>query len=179
MSLQKGRLSLLNQLHFKKEGFYMNKSLFYRCEICGNIVALIKLGGGTLTCCGQAMTKLVANSTDAAKEKHVPVAINEDERIKVSVGSVAHPMTTDHFIEWIALVTDDRIKIVHLKPGMEPKAEFACYFGENEIQFTGKDDEVVPNCEGKPCNFVYSDKYADKIAVYAYCNLHGLWEAGL
>jgi superoxide reductase len=157
----------------------MNESLFYRCESCGNIVALIKSGGGTLTCCGQDMTKLVANSTDGVKEKHVPIAKREGEKIKVSVGSVAHPMTVEHFIEWIAMITDDKIEIVYLKPGKEPKAEFIHYSGEDEIPFTGTDDEVVPNCEGQSCNFVYSDKTTNKLIVYAYCNLHGLWKAEL
>lgn len=97
---------------------------FYRCELCGNIVALIKKGGGTLTCCGQAMTKLEANSTDAAQEKHVPVITREGGKIKVSIGSVLHPMLPEHHIEWIALATEDKVEIVYLKPGMEPKAEF-------------------------------------------------------
>lgn len=97
---------------------------FYRCELCGNMVALIKKGGGTLTCCGQAMTKLEANSTDAAQEKHVPVVTREGGKLKVSVGSVLHPMLPEHHIEWIALATEDKVEIVYLKPGMEPKAEF-------------------------------------------------------
>lgn len=116
---------------------------FYRCERCGNIVALIKKGGGTLTCCGQAMTKLEANSTDAAKEKHVPVVTKENGKIKVAVGSTLHPMLQEHYIEWIALVADDKVELKYLKPGEEPKAEFA---------------EVKSG------------------AVYAYCNLHGLWK---
>lgn len=98
---------------------------FYRCERCGNIAALIKKGGGTLSCCGQAMTKLEANSTDAAKEKHVPVVVKEDGKIKVVVGSTLHPMQPEHYIEWIALAADDEVKIKYLKPGEEPKAEFA------------------------------------------------------
>jgi len=98
---------------------------FYRCEKCGNIVALIKKGGGTLTCCGQSMTKLEANSTDAAKEKHVPVVTKESGKIKVAVGSTLHPMLPEHHIEWIALVTDDKVELKYLKPGEEPKAEFA------------------------------------------------------
>lgn len=96
---------------------------FYRCEKCGNIVALIKDGGGALTCCGQAMTKLEANSTDAATEKHVPDII-EGSTIKVTVGSTAHPMVAEHYIEWIALVTADNVSIKFLKPGDAPKAEF-------------------------------------------------------
>ncbi len=98
---------------------------FYRCEKCGNIVALIKVGGGTLTCCGQAMTKLEANSTDAAQEKHVPVVIREDGKIKVEVGSTLHPMLPEHHIEWIAFVAEDKVEFKFLEPGEEPKAEFA------------------------------------------------------
>jgi superoxide reductase len=157
----------------------MNEMLFYRCEKCGNIVVSIKSGGGTLTCCGGAMTEFKANSTDAAKEKHVPVVAIEAEKIKVTVGSVAHPMTPEHYIQWIALVTDNKVEIRHLKPGMEPKAQFTYYPGEDEILFTGTNDEIVPNCEGTPCNFAYSGKTAQKVAVYAYCNLHGLWETKL
>ena len=102
----------------------MSNVAFYRCEKCGNMVALIKNGGGTLTCCGQAMTKLEANSTDAAQEKHVPVITREDGKIKVVVGSVPHPMLPEHHIEWIALATDEKVEIVYLQPGAEPKEEF-------------------------------------------------------
>ncbi len=157
----------------------MSETLFYRCEKCGNIVALIKAGGGTLTCCDQKMTKLDANSTDAAQEKHVPVLVCEGAKLRATVGSVIHPMTPEHFIEWIALVTADKIEITYLKPGMEPEVDFLYYRGEKEILFAGKDDEIVPNCEGSPCNFVYGDKTQKKAVVYEYCNLHGLWKKEL
>ncbi|MGE4485855.1 MAG: desulfoferrodoxin [Oscillospiraceae bacterium] len=97
---------------------------FYRCEICGNIVALIVKGGGTLVCCGQTMTKLEANTTDAALEKHVPVVAKEGGKIKVSVGSTLHPMLPEHYIQWIALVSGEKVEFRFLKPGEEPKAEF-------------------------------------------------------
>jgi superoxide reductase len=97
---------------------------FYRCELCGNIVALIKKGGGVLSCCGKAMTKLEANSTDAATEKHVPVVTREDGKVKAAVGSVLHPMTPEHHIEWIALASGERLEFKFLKPGEQPKAEF-------------------------------------------------------
>lgn len=103
----------------------MSRVDFYRCESCGNIVALIKKGDGTLACCGEPMTKLEANSTDAAKEKHVPVVTREDGKIKIAVGSTLHPMQPEHYIEWIALVVDDKVEFKFLKPGEEPKAEFA------------------------------------------------------
>lgn len=98
--------------------------VFFRCKHCGNIVGVIKNGGGELVCCGEPMEKLEANVTDAAQEKHVPVASKEGGKLKVSVGSAAHPMSPEHYIEWIAVVADDKNEIAYLKPGMEPKAEF-------------------------------------------------------
>ena len=71
------------------------------------------------------MKKLEPNTTDGAKEKHVPVIAKENGKIKVAVGSILHPMLTEHHIEWIVLDTGEKTEIVYLKPGMEPKAEFA------------------------------------------------------
>lgn len=102
----------------------MSDVKFYRCEVCGNIVAMVREGGGTLSCCGQEMTLLEANTTDAATEKHVPVVTKEDGKIKVAVGSATHPSLPEHYIQWIALATDDKVQITYLEPGMEPKAEF-------------------------------------------------------
>jgi superoxide reductase len=102
----------------------MAKADFYRCERCGNIVAMVKEGGGTLVCCGQDMTKLVANSTDAAQEKHVPVVTKENGKVKVTVGSTLHPMQPEHYIQWVARVSGERVEIKYLQPGMQPVAEF-------------------------------------------------------
>lgn len=95
---------------------------FFRCKHCGNIVGLIKNGGGTLVCCGDTMERLVPNTTDAAVEKHVPVAIRKDGKIYVEVGAVAHPMVDVHYIEWIAVVGDEGTERINLEPGVEPKA---------------------------------------------------------
>lgn len=102
----------------------MTEVAFYRCELCKNVVYKVHNGGGTLSCCGQEMTKLDANSTDAAQEKHVPAIIREDGKIKVAVGSTLHPMLPEHHIEWIALVAGDKVEFRFLEPGAEPKAEF-------------------------------------------------------
>ncbi|MBE5967210.1 MAG: desulfoferrodoxin FeS4 iron-binding domain-containing protein [Lachnospiraceae bacterium] len=102
----------------------MANVLFYRCKKCGNMVALLKNGGGTLVCCGQEMTALKANTTDAAQEKHVPDIVKKDGKIKVQVGSTLHPSLPEHYIEWIALVSEDKLWVTYLEPGMEPKAEF-------------------------------------------------------
>ena len=151
------------------------REIFYRCEICGNIVALIKTGGGTLTCCDQEMEKLVANTVDASQEKHVPAVSINNSTIKVEVGSVLHPMVPEHYIEWIALVADDKIEIKYLKPGMEPKAEFEYHSDEEKVPYTDEDGEI-PNCEGQPCNFMCPEEKAYNIRIYEYCNLHGLWK---
>jgi len=103
----------------------MSNVVFYRCGICGNMVALIKSGGGELVCCGQPMAKLEPNTTDGAKEKHVPVISKGDGKIKVAVGAVLHPMLPEHHIEWIALDNGEKTEIVYLKPGMDPIAEFS------------------------------------------------------
>lgn len=111
----------------------MENATFYRCELCGNVVAVIKAGGGKLICCGQQMKKLEANSTDAAQEKHVPVAVKENGKLIVKVGSVTHPMTAEHHIEWIAVATEDKLELMHLYPEMEPKAEFAVPDGKATV----------------------------------------------
>lgn len=102
----------------------MAEVTFFRCKHCGNLVALINNGGGTLVCCGDEMTKLEANTSDGAKEKHVPEVIKEDGKIKVTVGSVLHPSLPEHYIQWIALAADDKVQFKYLEPGQEPKAEF-------------------------------------------------------
>ena len=122
---------------------------FFVCEKCGNIVGLIKDAGGPLSCCGQPMMELIPNKVDAAAEKHVPVITLDREggEVRVQVGTVAHPMLPEHFIEWIHLETENGAQIKHLKPGETPEAVFMLAGSE------------------KP------------VAAFAYCNLHGLWKA--
>ena len=81
------------------------------------MVELIKDGGGQLVCCGKPMIKLEANTVDASQEKHVPAVDSKEGQIFAQVGSAIHPMTEQHYIEWVALVTDDRIERVPLYPG--------------------------------------------------------------
>jgi len=119
----------------------------YKCDICGNIVEMLFAKKDTLACCGKPMKKLTENSTDAAQEKHVPVVSAHDGGTKVVVGSVAHPMTDEHYIQWIEVATADGRHIKKfLKPGDAPEFQ-ACF---------AKDDVV---------------------SVREYCNLHGLWKA--
>lgn len=126
----------------------MAKSVsFYKCNLCGNIVEKVVNGGGPLSCCEQDMELLKANSTDAAGEKHVPVVEVSGNKVVVKVGSVEHPMTPEHSIKFIVLVTEKTVQRVDLLPTDKPVAEFALADGDKAV------------------------------AAYEYCNLHGLWVA--
>ena len=127
----------------------MSHSKLFVCRVCGNIVMRIHDGGGTLTCCGQPMEELVPNTVDAAKEKHVPVIEQKAGSVTVKVGSVAHPMTAEHLIQWIYLHTTNGGQYKCLTPNDLPQAVFALPEGEAPV------------------------------AAYAYCNLHGLWKTEL
>ena len=97
----------------------------YKCEVCGNIVEVLQGGNGQLVCCGKPMKLLVENTTDAAREKHVPVVEKVAGGYKVRVGSVPHPMEEKHFIEWIELVAGDKAYRQFLSPGQAPEAFFS------------------------------------------------------
>lgn len=96
----------------------------YVCKICGNIVEVVHASDGELVCCGAPMTLQVENTTDGAREKHVPYVRKEGDRVFVQIGSEIHPMVANHYIEWIEFRQGDRVKRVYLKPDQEPKAEF-------------------------------------------------------
>jgi superoxide reductase len=97
----------------------------YKCEVCGNIVELLHEGNGELVCCGKPMKLFVENTVDAAREKHVPVIEKTSTGVKVKVGSVAHPMVEEHYIEWIEIISDGKAYRQFLKPGDAPEATFA------------------------------------------------------
>lgn len=123
----------------------MKKELkFYICRHCGNIIVKVQDSGVPVVCCGSKMEELVANTTDGAHEKHVPVVIVEDHKVIVKVGSVAHPMIPEHYIQWIVVETEKGFQIHYLDPSDQPEAVF---YVEEPI-----------------------------VAVYEYCNLHGLWK---
>ena len=103
----------------------MTKQLeIYKCEHCGNIVEVVHRSGAHLICCGVKMVLLEEKTADAATEKHVPVIEKIDGGYKVSVGSVPHPMTEDHYIEWIELIAGDKVYREFLNPGAPAEAVF-------------------------------------------------------
>lgn len=116
---------------------------FYKCPHCGNVIVKLIDSKVPVVCCGEKMVELVPNTVDASSEKHVPkITILDDKNIKVEVGSVAHPMTSEHYIAFIYVETDKGGIHVNL----EDKPEAIIAIGEATV-----------------------------VAVYEYCNLHGLW----
>ena len=118
---------------------------FYICSHCGNIVGMIHNAGVPLMCCGQKMNQLEPGVVEASHEKHIPEVVVEGNLVKVTVGSVIHPMTEEHHIAWVYLQTDKG--------------------GQRKCLEAGKDPVVT---------FAFADE--KPLAVYAYCNLHGLWK---
>jgi superoxide reductase len=100
------------------------KLQIYKCEVCGNIVEMLHAGAGQMVCCGQPMKLYKENTTDAAKEKHVPVIEKTATGFTVKVGSVAHPMEAAHYIEWIEVIADGQAYRKFLNPGEAPEATF-------------------------------------------------------
>lgn len=124
----------------------MNELKLYRCDLCGNLIWMVKDAGVVPMCCGEEMTPVIANTVDAAVEKHVPVLCRKGKKVKISVGTMPHPMTQAHHISYIVLVTDKGLYIHELLPGDLPETRFKIC-AEEEV-----------------------------LAAYAWCNLHGLWK---
>ena len=129
------------------EGCFVMELKFYRCSHCGNIIVKLKDSGARVSCCGDVMAQLQPGTSDGAHEKHVPVVEQNGNQVKVTVGSVEHPMLEAHYIQWIVLETEDGYQIKYLQPEAKPVAEFVLTEGSKVV------------------------------AVYEYCNLHGLWKA--
>ena len=96
----------------------------FKCSECGNIVELLFSGGGELVCCGKPMDLMQEKTADSSTEKHVPVVEKTADGYKVTVGSTLHPMTDEHYIQWIELIADGISYFQYLKPGDKPVANF-------------------------------------------------------
>ncbi|MBQ3306734.1 MAG: desulfoferrodoxin Dfx [Bacilli bacterium] len=117
----------------------------YKCKKCGNLVLTLN-DKNSITCCGEEMKELVANTEDAASEKHVPVVSINNNEVTVKCGEMPHPMEEKHYIEFICIETTKGIQIHYLKPNNQPETSFTLIEGE------------------------------ELLSAYAYCNLHGLWK---
>jgi len=125
----------------------MKKLDLYRCEVCGNIIQVLHCGNGELICCGKNMTKLEPQKDESAMlEKHVPIFLDINGETEVRVGEVLHPMTDEHYIEFIEIISDDEKYscIKFLDPHEEPKLNVK---------------SISKLCKARE-----------------YCNIHGLWE---
>ena len=122
------------------------KKKFLRCPICGNLVEVINDSNVRVMCCGKPMEELVANTTDGATEKHVPVVEINNELVTITVGETLHPMTEEHYIMWIHVFTNLREYHFNLNPSDNPQVKFNKDINEEIIE------------------------------VNAYCNLHGGWK---
>lgn len=109
----------------------MKKLRFFRCNHCGNVVIKLVDKNVPVLCCGEIMQELTANTVDAAAEKHVPVVSKKGGLITVNVGSVAHPMLDEHFINFIAIETERGYAVKALNPGEKPEATF--YIGDSKV----------------------------------------------
>lgn len=124
----------------------LKKAAIYKCDTCGNLVEGLWNGNPNIICCGVPMKELAANTTDAAKEKHVPVIIREGSKVTVKVGEVAHPMTPQHYILFVELLAGDKI-----------------------LRHDFKEGTLVAEAV-----FMVEDQSAP-LQAREYCNLHGLW----
>lgn len=125
----------------------LQRNAIYRCAVCGNIVEVLHVGGGTLACCGQPMNFLEESTADGSMEKHVPFIEKTKTGYLVKIGeNQEHPMLDAHFIVWIELNTDQGTHRKFLKPGDKPEALFVI-----------SGSEIVTGAR-------------------EYCNLHGLWK---
>ena len=97
---------------------------FYKCPICGNVIGLIDGEISHMRCCGAELELLVATTFEEAQEKHAPVYEKVEDEIVVKVGSVEHPMEKEHYIMWIAQVSDNRTTRVRLYPEQATETRF-------------------------------------------------------
>lgn len=121
----------------------------YKCSICGNLVQVILSGGGELVCCGKPMTYLKPknNSDEILGEKHVPRYMTDKDKEYIQVGSILHPMTNEHYIQFVEAFSQDKNRVT--------------------LQYFSPEEKPIMNLDtslGQDCNSL------------AYCNLHGLWE---
>ena len=124
----------------------IEKKQMYKCEKCGNLVESLWNGKPDLSCCGQTMVKLEANTVDAAKEKHVPVIVRDGDKVTVKVGSDPHPMTPQHYILCVEVLKGKQVYRHDFVEGDTVAEAVFC----------------IPD-DGEP------------LTAREYCNLHGLW----
>lgn len=121
------------------------KMEIYKCFKCGNVVEVLVGAGGELVCCGEPMKLMDEKTKEGAGEKHLPVVEASGDGILVRVGSVAHPMDADHWIQFVEVIRKDgKVGRKDLNPGDKPEVFF----------------EISPE---------------NVAVAREFCNKHGLW----
>ena len=121
---------------------------FYYCEKCDNIIVTMGDKGLDVKHNG-AIEELIPKEQGEGAEKHLPVITQKGNRVTVDVGKMRHPMTGEHSISLICLVSSEGCQFKYIKEPMPPVAEFALTDGDSPL------------------------------FAYAWCNLHGLWKSGI
>lgn len=124
----------------------IKKGSIYKCTGCGAVVESLWNGNESLSCCGTEMKELIANTSDGAKEKHVPVIERQGKNVIVKVGSAAHPMTKEHYILFVELIAGETVMRHDFREG-DTVAEATFYVEDETVELKARE----------------------------FCNLHGLW----
>jgi len=122
------------------------KARFYRCNLCDQLVLVLDKRVSPLICCGSEMEYLTSRNDDQVKEKHVPSYVRNGNEVTVSVGSTLHPSSKEHYIDWVAILTNKGYQVKYISRNELPITKF----------FLDKDEELL--------------------SIYSYCNLHSLYE---
>jgi superoxide reductase len=114
----------------------MTTKLFevYKCMVCGDIVEVLHKGAGTLVCCDKEMVLQQENTVDASLEKHVPVIETTEDGSLIKIGAVEHPMTEEHYIEFIEVTIGNKVFKKFLKPGDKPEYLLKCSCDINQVR---------------------------------------------
>ena len=120
---------------------------FFICKHCGSLLGLIDDKGVPMLCCGENMTELIPNTVEASTEKHLPVIKPDDSRYGICVQVGSEPHPMEE---------DHHISFIYVE---------TIYGGQRKYLEVDGDPEI---------SFVFTTD--SPLAVYAYCNLHGLWK---
>ncbi len=105
----------------------VKKNQIFKCTVCDNMIATVRVGDGELVCCDKAMQEIKENvQNDVATEKHIPIVEKNGDILTITIGETEHPMENDHYIEWVEVISGPTVHRRYLEPGSEPKTKFIC-----------------------------------------------------
>lgn len=122
------------------------KVKFYRCPICGNVVIKTVDSGINVVCCGEEMEELIPQTSEKGMEKHLPVWKQEAN------GNLCVEVGSEAH----PMMPTHYIQFIYLET-------------EHGGQFKNLSPDEKPHA-------VFCFCCDTPIAVYEYCNIHGLWK---